>query len=102
MLPMCAQLALPPCPAYPGGAARGCLELRWGAAGRAAPAPAAGLSPEAAGSRHTAGKALQPSPGADPRDSSAPRSGSNDFQRVFPFPCLGFLVCALVVGKEEG
>ncbi|XP_002190766.4 homeobox protein NANOG [Taeniopygia guttata] len=51
---MCAQLALPPCPAYPGGAARGCLELRWGAAGQAAPAPAAGLSPEAAGSRHTA------------------------------------------------
>ncbi|XP_009100933.1 homeobox protein NANOG-like [Serinus canaria] len=60
---MCAHLALPPCPAYPGGAARGYLELCWGAAGPAGQAPsaagpagsaAAGHSPEAAGRRHTA------------------------------------------------
>ncbi|XP_059694325.1 homeobox protein NANOG-like [Haemorhous mexicanus] len=60
---MCAHLALPPCPAYPGGAARGYLELCWSAAGAAGQAPsaagpagsaAAGHSPEAAGRRHTA------------------------------------------------
>uniref|UniRef100_A0A8D2NBI4 Homeobox domain-containing protein n=1 Tax=Zonotrichia albicollis TaxID=44394 RepID=A0A8D2NBI4_ZONAL len=38
---MCAHLALPPCPAYPGGAARGRLELGWSAAGAAAQAPTA-------------------------------------------------------------
>ncbi|XP_058681548.1 homeobox protein NANOG-like [Ammospiza nelsoni] len=52
---MCAHLALPPRPAYPGGAARGRLELGWSAAGAAAQAPtAAGHSPQAAGGRHTA------------------------------------------------
>ncbi|KAM7031777.1 homeobox protein NANOG-like [Passerculus sandwichensis] len=52
---MCAHLALPPRPAYPGGAARGRLELGWSAAGPAAQAPtAAGHSPQAAGGRRTA------------------------------------------------
>lgn len=100
-LPMCAHLALPPCPAYPGGAARAHLELCWSAAEAAGQAPtaagpaghaAAGHSPQAAGRRHTAGKALQLHPGADPQDNSAPRSGSNDFERIFLFLCLGFLV----------
>lgn len=76
---MCAHLALPPYQAYPGGAALGYLELYWNAAGDAGQAPtAAGIaaarqSPEAAGRRHTAGKALQLNPGADPQDTSAPK-----------------------------
>ncbi|XP_063249554.1 homeobox protein NANOG-like [Prinia subflava] len=60
---MCAQLALPPRPALPGAAALRYLGLCWGAPGPAGQGPAAagpagiaaaGQSPEAAGSRHTA------------------------------------------------
>lgn len=98
---MCAHLALPPYQAYPGGAGMGYLEFCWNSAGEAGQAPtaagpagAAGArhSQEAGGRRHTAGKAFQLNPGADPRDTSGPRSGSNDFERLFLSPCLGFLV----------
>lgn len=87
--------------ACPGGAAMGYLELHWS---EPRPAPAAAgpadtavarQCPEAGARRHTAGKACQLNPAADPRDTSVPRPGSNGFERVFLSPCLGFLVCDL-------
>uniref|UniRef100_A0A8D2NFT7 Homeobox domain-containing protein n=1 Tax=Zonotrichia albicollis TaxID=44394 RepID=A0A8D2NFT7_ZONAL len=82
---MCAHLALPPCPAYPGGAARGRLELGWSAAGAAAQAPtAAGHSPQAAGGRHTAVSPASSSSGNfsqfTPDSATSPHSSSSSPQ----------------------
>lgn len=101
---MCAQLALPPYQAYPGGSGMGYLELCWSSAGEAGhvpasagPAAAAGVSPspEAGEHRQATGKTLL-SGYLWPHFSHL----LNHFEQIFFFlsPCLGFLIREL--GKK--
>ncbi|XP_013055312.1 homeobox protein NANOG-like [Anser cygnoides] len=77
---MCAQLALPPYQAYPGGSGMGYLELCWSSAGEAGhvpasagPAAAAGVSPSPEAGEHRQATEVSP-----------PSSSSGNFSQFMP------------------